>query len=71
MIEKYKKFHERLNEVILSKDKIKTKELYHDVEENWFNIKRFNDMSSVRHKESFVASLHYDMICEIYAKYCE
>jgi len=58
----------KIEELEMSYDEDEIVELYHEIEEKWFNIKRFNDESAVLHRDTMVMNIFYDRICELVVK---
>lgn len=60
-----KTLKQRLEKLQVKGSKKAIKQLYHDVEEMWFKVKRANDISPVRHRDTSILNLLYDEVCEL------
>lgn len=58
-------YKKRLFLLTKTSDKVEIKNLYHDIEEYWFKLKRFNDVSCINHKDTAIINSLYDEICEL------
>lgn len=58
-------YKKRLSLLKKTNDKKEVLKLYHDIEEYWFKLKRFNDVSCINHKDTAIINSLYDEICEL------
>jgi len=60
-----KTLKQRLEKLQTKGSKRAIKQLYHDIEETWFKVKRTNDVSTIRHKDTSSLNVLYDEVCEL------